>query len=145
MRYMKKHGFNDAAKAMEYLVVGVFKPDKHAGTWGSCPRCAEIVLRGRRHVFYKCSDNDCIDNQFFKLASKKILIRNFDDPEQECLWMRGILPRNMAKQLEGPSIIDARIWESPGFVKTINRSQIGYSDGTDGEANIAKWLRPEAF
>ena len=59
--------------------------------------------------------------------------------------MRAISPKCMAQHLEGPSIIDARIWEAEGFVETINRSQIGYSDGTGGQGDITKTLRPSAF
>ena len=51
----------------------------------------------------------------------------------------------MAKALEGPSIIDARVWETEGFVDTINRSQLGYCDGTGGEGDIVKLIRPAAF
>ena len=114
---------------LSILVVGVFKPDEHAGTWGSCPRFAEIVLRGPRHDNYECLDNKCVDNKIFNKATKKIAAGNFDDPDKECLWMRGILSRSMAKILDGPNIIDAKIWESAGFIDTINSSQLGYSDG----------------
>ena len=47
--------------------------------------------------------------------------------------------------MEGPHIIDAKSWESAGFIDTINRSQLGYSDGTGGEADISNSLRPSAF
>ncbi len=51
----------------------------------------------------------------------------------------------MAKAFEGPTIIDARVWETEGFVDTINRSQLGYCDGTGGEGDIVKLIRPAAF
>ena len=68
-----------------------------------------------------------------------------DDINQECFWMRGILPKGMTTDLEGPSIIDARVWETEGFIDTVNRSQLGYSDGSGGQGDIAKMLRPSAF
>ena len=47
--------------------------------------------------------------------------------------------------MTGPTIIDARVWESEHFVATINRSGLGYSDGTGGQADIVTTLRPSAF
>ena len=125
-------------------MVGAFKPFDSEGTWGVCRRCAEVVLLGQRHDFYECSDNDKIQGRLFKLASKRLKSERTDLPEQQCLWMRGLLPRGMAKMMEGPSIIDAMVWESPGFIDTINRSQFGYCDGSGGQGDIVKLLRPSA-
>ena len=47
--------------------------------------------------------------------------------------------------MEGPSIIEARVWETKGFVDTINRSQIGYCDGSGGEGDIVAMIRPAAY
>ena len=46
---------------------------------------------------------------------------------------------------EGPTIMEARIWESKDSVKTINMSGLGYSDGTGGQSDIVTSLRPTAF
>ena len=56
-----------------------------------------------------------------------------------------MLPKHMTKSFEGPSITDARVWESAGFTETINRSRIGYSDGSGGQSDIAKAIRLTAF
>ena len=39
-----------------------------------------------------------------------------------------MVPQNLIAGMTGPSIIDARVWESEHFVATINRSGLGYSD-----------------
>ena len=96
VRYFRKNGFSDAARAFEIVVVGIYKPDKDEGTWGTCARCAEIVTRGRRHDLYECSDNSLILNEMFIKSSRKVKAENIDIVNQECFWMRGILPKCMA-------------------------------------------------
>ena len=56
-----------------------------------------------------------------------------------------MVPQDFIAGMTGPSIIDARVWESEHFVATINRSGLGYSDGTGGQADIVTTLRPSAF
>ena len=51
----------------------------------------------------------------------------------------------MTQHFEGPDIYEARVWQSDGFVETINRSQLGYSDGTGSQSDISETLRPSAF
>ena len=89
-----------------------------------------MVWRGRKHDLYECKDNDCIEDELYTNITRKIRHHYGDVSEQSCFWIRGIVPKCMLNGLEGPSIVEARIWETEGFIETINRSQLGYSDGT---------------
>ena len=87
IKFVKKNGLDDAARALEYVVVGAFRPHETEGTWGVCARCAEVVLRGQRHDYYECADNDQISYRIFKKASKRLKFERTDIPEQQCLWI----------------------------------------------------------
>ena len=51
----------------------------------------------------------------------------------------------MAASYDGPEIHNARIWQSDNFIEVLNRSLVGYSDGTGGQADIVATMRPAAF
>ena len=144
-RYFKKQGRHDAAQGLENIVVGIYRPYANEGVYGVCPRCAKDVTLGREHDIYHCDDNKNIEHAYFKFATERVSRQRAAIDCKSCFWMRGILPRCMSKQVEGPTIAQARIWESEGFTEVINRSRIGYSDGTGGQDDIAKSIRPTAF
>ena len=129
IRSFRKKGFASEAKALETVMVGSYRFDCKEGVVGRCKRCTKVVRLGRKHDFYHCADNDLIDEPAFIKASKRIKrhVEKFD--EHQCLWMRGMVPRELLKDFEGPEIHEARIWESTNFGETINRSGIGYAKG----------------
>ena len=126
-------------------MVGIYRPYANDGVFGVCPRCAKDVILGRKHDLYFCDDNKKIDNAYFKFATERMRRQRTEIDGNSCFWMRGILPESMSKRIEGPSIAQARIWESEGFTEVINRSRFGYSDGTGGQDDIATSIRPTAF
>ena len=64
----------------------------------------------------------------FVKASRRIrgLVKNFE--AWNVMWLRGMVPRELLAEFEGPEIHNARIWQSEGFVRIVNRSGLGYSD-----------------
>ena len=62
------------------------------------------------HVYIRIRD-------LFINASEKVHLLRDEVDGKPCYWMRGILRKHMTRQLECPSIIDARIWESGGFIE----------------------------
>jgi hypothetical protein len=97
------------------------------------------------HDLYECKDNDLITDELYAKANRRIQHHCTEINENSCFWMRGILPSCMLSCIEGPSIVNARVWESEGFTEVINRAQIGYSDGTGGQGDISTTIRPAAF
>ena len=84
------------------MVVGICKPQKNEGAWGSRARCVEVVKSGRKHDLYECPDNDLIQNDCFKKASRKHQAHRRKIDDQSCFWMRGILPKNMPESTAEP-------------------------------------------
>ena len=67
IRYFRRNGHHEAARALEYVIVGIFKPNATEGKWGICKRCAEVVKLGRKHDLYDCPDNNKILEIFFSI------------------------------------------------------------------------------
>ena len=59
MKYLRKHGFYDEAKALEFVVVGAFRdPEEEAPEHiRICARCAKGKKATRFHIAYECGDN----------------------------------------------------------------------------------------
>ena len=93
-KQLKKKGFISAAKALETVLVGAYRPDDMEGTIGSCRRCCKQVLFGKQHDFYECADNDNIEEKIFVKATRRIrgLVKNFE--AWNVLWVRGMVPLN---------------------------------------------------
>ena len=121
-RYFKTHRLFDAARGLENTVVGLFKVDPKEGCEGVCARCCKVVILGRNHDIYDCSDNDAIDSPIFKFASNYIRRRRHDTEANECMWLRGLVPKRLATHYQGPEIYNARVWQSADFDTVLNRS-----------------------
>ena len=83
--------------------------------------------------------------RFFKRATKIVGKDRANISGNSVFWMGGLVPHSRFQGRIGPSISEARVWESPGFVEVLNRSRCGFSNGTGDQADIASSLRPTAF
>ena len=81
----------------------------------------------------------------FVRASRRIANHTGEIDGNSVFWMRGILPKFMMVWKEGLEIHNAKIWESQNFTEVINRSRLGYSDGTGGAIDLATSIPAAAF
>ena len=92
----------------------------HEGRIGICRRCAKRVRKGRWHDLYECSANDAIDHKPFRKATRIVQAHlpagSHEELEASVFWMRGVMPRRMLAEFDGPSMIEALFWESEIFV-----------------------------
>ena len=143
-RYFRKHNMHKEAQALENVVVGIYRPRENDGQFGLCHRCAKRVWLSRRHDLYECFDNKNISHMFFKYATLQLMAHRANIDGESCFWMRGIVPYGRFKGRIGPSISEARVWESAAFVTVLNKCRCGFSDGTGG-GTISNSIRPVAF
>ena len=61
------------------------------------------------------------------------------------LWFRGIIPKALLPQRDRATIANAMIWMTEGFDEVMRKSQIAYSDGTGGQADVPAAIRPAGW
>ena len=143
--YFKKRGLYNAAKAVEYSIVGFFRDpsDDDMTTLAFCHRCGKRKRATRFRIVYECADNENIELDFFEKTKKLVSKATRGLEDRASYWLRGMVP---FQQGDGEiAIHEAAVWSTPRFDEVLNESRLGYSDGTRGDSDVPMHIRPAAF
>lgn len=145
-RYLAKNGSYAAASALEYVAAGHYR-DSSEGDGGKCSECIRYgkrVAADRLHELYFCYDNRTITDPLFLNSFKYRFDASKGLDSEAVFWLRGIVPANRRSGTVGPDILSAKVWSTSNFDSVFNRSGMGYSDGTRGQADVPESLREAA-